>query len=69
VIEEQREREGFWQVASGYSLLLDAKQIGQREKGFQNPWTLERDPQQIFFSPFGRFEKERKEREKGLGKG
>jgi hypothetical protein len=31
-------------VASGYSLLFDAKQIGQGEKVFQDPWTPERDP-------------------------
>jgi hypothetical protein len=49
-------------VASGYSLLLDAKQIGQGEKDFQNPWTPERDPQQILFSPFGQFALEGKER-------
>jgi hypothetical protein len=34
VVEEQREREGSGRVASGYSLLFDAKQIGQGEKGF-----------------------------------
>jgi hypothetical protein len=56
-------------VASGYSFVFDAKQIGQGEKGFQDPWTPERDPQQILFSPFGRLEREGKEREKGLSKG
>jgi hypothetical protein len=50
-------------LASGSPSLFDAKQIGQGEKGFQNPWTPERDPQQILFSPFGRLERERKERE------
>jgi hypothetical protein len=34
VVEEQREREGSSRVASGYSLLFDAKQLGQGEKGF-----------------------------------
>jgi hypothetical protein len=56
-------------VASGYSFLFDAKQIGQGQKGFQDPWTPERDPQQILSSPFGRLEREGKEREKRLSKG
>jgi hypothetical protein len=34
VIEEQRERERFWQVASGFPSPLDAKCIGQTEKSF-----------------------------------
>jgi hypothetical protein len=34
VVKERREREGSGRVASGYSLLFDAKQIGQGEKGF-----------------------------------
>jgi hypothetical protein len=34
VIEEQRERERFWQVASGFPSPLDAKCIGQIEKSF-----------------------------------
>jgi hypothetical protein len=62
VVEEQREREGSGRVASGYSLLFDAKQIGQGERVFQDPWTPERDLQQILFSPFGRLEREGKER-------
>jgi hypothetical protein len=55
-------------MASGYSFLFDAKQIGQGEKGFQDPWTQGRDPQQILFSPLGRLEREGKEREKRLSK-
>jgi hypothetical protein len=55
---------GSGRVASGYSFLFDAKQIGQGEIGFQDPWTPERDPQQILFSPFGRLEREGKERER-----
>jgi hypothetical protein len=62
VVEEQREREGSGRVASGYSLLFDAKQIGQGERVFQDPSTPERDLQQILFSPFGRLEREGKER-------
>jgi hypothetical protein len=34
VIEEQRERERFWQVALGSPPSLDAKQKRQAEKGF-----------------------------------
>jgi hypothetical protein len=34
VIEEQREREGFWQVALGFPSPLYSKCIRQTEKGF-----------------------------------
>jgi hypothetical protein len=34
VIEEQKERERFWQVALGFPSSLDAKCIGQTEKSF-----------------------------------
>jgi hypothetical protein len=56
-------------VASGYSLLFDAKQIGQGEKGFSRSLDSRERSQQIPFSPFGRLEREGKEGEKRLSKG
>jgi hypothetical protein len=49
VVEEQREREGFWQVASGFPSPFDAKCIGQTEKGFLKiPGLRERSPADPF---------------------
>jgi hypothetical protein len=48
-------------VASGFPSSLDAKQIGQAEKSFEDPLTPERE---IPFPPFGRLAREgKRERE------
>jgi hypothetical protein len=54
---------GLWQ--GGLGLLPPLRCQVDRTRGkrvFQDPWTPERDLQQILFSPFGRLEREGKER-------
>jgi hypothetical protein len=54
-------------LASGYSLLLDAKQKRQRKRIFRIPG-LQREIPSRSFPPLGRFAKEIREREE-IGKG
>jgi hypothetical protein len=54
-------------LASGYSLLLDAKQKRQGERIFRIPG-LQREIPSRSFPPLGRFAKEIREREKRLAK-
>jgi hypothetical protein len=68
VVEEQREREGFWQAASGSPPSLDAKQIGQGEEGFEDPLKSRERSQQISLPPPGRLAKEGKKRKRSLAR-
>jgi hypothetical protein len=66
---EKFSREGGRSSASVFSCFPRCQAANDKRRDLRIPGLYREIPQQILFSPFGRFERGRKEREKGLSKG
>jgi hypothetical protein len=63
VVEEQREREGSGRVWPRATPSSSTPSKNDKGKGFLNPWTPERDPQQILSSSWSVCKRNKRGRE------